>query len=71
MPGTPYSRYFRAAICLWSVTIHGLGAAHSNDSGRYGKSASQNRPSLLNHILTERAVYAQWGRPCAFLTREK
>ena len=53
------------------VTIHGLGAAHSNDSGRYGKFASQNRPSLLNHILTECAVYAQRGRPCTFLTREK
>ena len=34
------------------------GAAHSNDSGRYEKFASQNRPSLLNHIFTECAVYA-------------
>ena len=47
---------------IWlSFTVQG--AAHSNDSGRYGKSASQNRPSLLKQILTERAVYAQWGRP--------
>ncbi len=40
------------------VTIHGLGAAHSNHSGRYWKFAPQNRPSLLNHVLTECAVYA-------------
>ncbi len=40
------------------VAIHGLGAAHSNLSGRYWKFASQNRPSLLNHVLTECAVYA-------------
>ncbi len=42
----------------FDVTIHGLGAAHSNHSGRYWKFASQNRPSLLNHVLTECAVYA-------------
>ncbi len=36
------------------------GAAHSNNSGRYLKFALQNRPSLLNHVLTKRAVYARF-----------
>ena len=38
------------------VTIHGLGAAHSSHSGRNWKFVSQNRPSLLNHVLTECAA---------------
>ncbi len=42
------------------VTIHGPGAAHSNNSGRYLKFAVQNRPSLLNHFLMKRAGYARF-----------
>lgn len=32
--------------------------AHNNDARRYRKSASQNRPSLLNHVLAKRTASA-------------